>query len=485
MKDKKSSGKENEPQVPEIKTYDLSTLPPEVASDGFPKDDSQDAFFEKLATQKTGEAAACKTVEEPNAIEPSRSGGNSWWEDSFDERAAASQAFPKNILKEKNVDISLVNRDHGMKNVSNVGDGISTGGTKAVSGKSTTPRVIAKASTKTKKEKVEAVMTSKYLEKETKMKKVEDVKKSNDLEKKAKSTRRELEYEPRKKKRKLPDISEDDLEMVPSHEAVKILFGEDRGEEMDSGEVVLGALGLEVDMEDTQALAVCPDEVAQSSQKENVEAGGDVVILSQEMQEKVTVDVAKKGQQDEKDDKPSSSKLSSKKMDPKKPSKRMNRVRVAPVKFFGTEPDRPQLGYLGDPPADDEPAADDEYDPHMEFMFGRGQGYRKEFNHIVPDEEHDDQYLLDPVEKDRRDSDLEDYSLEHLKNLPGPSGLKAKKKLKKKAGKADVSKTQWGPTQEVQTQNGTKHAIKLGHKNTQQIGKKGKYADDQLHSVSL
>ena len=159
-----------------------------------------------------------------------------------------------------------------------------------------------------------------------------------------------------------------------------------------------------------------------------------------------------------------------------KSSAKKDKVKVAPVKFFGTGIDKPKFGYLRTETCP-------ETDPYMEFMFGRRQGYRNEYNEVVENDEFEDHDILDPSERDNRESDDEVYGNDpDEKDKPGTSGLSRKKKS---GPLVEVSATQWGPTQKVLTQNGTKRSIKIGSKAKQKIGKQGSYADDQAHSVSL
>ena len=501
----------------------------ELDSDGFAKScstDNFDSMVHKINTQ-----AVAKTVDEPAVIEPGQPGVDSdgFWKSTesgdFDQRALASQAVGsmkvddekveekrlvnvqgKNVVVEnvpavlasqagvgENADekkgkkVILKNKKGEklmvMEKVSNVG-GCVAGRDRTVvddaNDKSSSSRTLAKASRKTVGRNVSAKKST-----------AGTVKKSNVFDKK-KMSKRELDYEPRRKKRRLPDVScDDELEMVPSHEAVKILFGDRDDNELDSGEVVGGNLhGLGGFVDGDEDVEFNPVGAIQSSQKKENIGDGDVENLSQEIN-KVNVKSTnddKGGDNLIKERKGSNarktkvSKIGSKtslESESKRPQ-RMNRVRVKPVQFFGTEPEQAEFGYLEK--CDDYKEGDD---ANAVFMFGEGQGYRKEYN-IIPsdDDEFADQYLLNREEKDCRDSDAEDHSLEQMEtSKPGPSGLSRKKRKAKKTNK--VSATQWGPTQEVVSQNGTTRKIKLGTKLKQSIGKQGKFAYDQEHSLSL
>ena len=534
-----------------------------AGSGGFSMSDSQHNF--EAAVQILNTQAAGKSLEEPVGIEPGETGadsdGFSKSTDSadFDRRAvSASQAVvvgkavlekgkevilknadgKKNRLTKKNVD-GCQGTDSGLASV--VGDvGV---------GKSHSFMEEVKASTKSVKKNVE----------------MGDGKKMKEFEEKKMSGAGGVES--RKKKRRLPDVySDDEIEMVPSHEAVQILFGEGREEEMDSCEVVGGNLpgivGENDCVSDGEFDAVG---LVQSSQKIS-EGGGEVENLSQEIKDKVNVKSAQQDQADDNlvkrrkvsnlknvkasksafeescgskmklgnqersalglvpDEVPSktNSKLKTQRgrtmnraqtrsrtkaclgiggssslavVEDEVPSKansklktqpvqRMNRVRVAPVQFFGTQRDKPDFGYL-------ESCAgfEDDDDCDAVFMFGEGQNYRMEYNVILSDDEFADQDILTPQEKDARESDDEDNSLDQMElDQPGPSVPKRQKKKNRRENldrHVDVSSTQWGPTQEFVSQSGTTRAIKLGVKKKQSIGKQGKFATDQKHSVNL
>ena len=480
--------KENDPSV--LK----SQVDMEVDSDGFFKSDSQENF-EALVSQIKSQAVVKKEEdidEEPSVIEPDDIKVNSdgFWESSnsgeFDKIASQviSQASRKNVLKEKNVDENAkgVNKKEGTN---------------------TKSRSIAKA----RKRQV--------LKSDAGGKKTETTSKSDGTQDKKKDKKRVIEYEPKKKVRKLPESSDSlekffeadsDDNQVPSVEAEKILFGERGKEEMDSCEIIKGAkFSSHVDFDDKNDNEFDACEVEQSTQcKEDVV--GDVQSLSQEMEKRIVFEhknVSKtssilKSVNRQKSEKSISTKRSlsrvawaqenSQAAGPSNaPSSKAGPSKVKPVKLFGTDPDQPLFGYL----EDDRPL-----DPYFQF------GNQTEYNHVISDDEYDDQDILLPEEKDSRDSDDDDFSEKCLKfkksenerkkaGCSGSSGKKssvkknARSSLKRGAENEEKSGVSWGPTQEVLTQGGTKRSIKLGVKTKGNIGKQGKYAADQKHSVKL
>ena len=494
---KKPSGchadKENDPPVSK------SQVDMEVDSDGFSKSDSQDNF-EALVSQIQSQAVVKKKEdldEEPPVIEPDDMKVNSdgFWESSnsgeFDKLAsqAISQASCKNVLKEKNVD------EKAKLPVK--------GGTK-------------KEETNTKSRSIVKARKKQGLKSDAGGKKTETTSKSEATQDKKKVKKRVIEYEPKKKVRKLPECSDSlekffeadsDDNQVPSIEAEKILFGERGKEEMDSCEIIKEAkFSSHVEFDDKNDNEFDAREVEQSTQcKEN--DGGEVQSLSQEMEKRIVFEpenVSKTSsilksvnrQESEKStsSKPSSSRVAwaqenSQAAGPSNaPSSKAGPSKVKPVKLFGTDPDQPLFGYLEE---DDRPL-----DPYFQF------GNKTEYNHVISDDEYDDQDILLPEEKDSRDSDGDDFSEKYLKikksendrkkaECSGSSGKKSSVKknsrssLKRGAENEEKSGVSWGPTQEVLTQGGTKRSIKLGIKTKGNIGKQGKYAADQKHSVKL
>ena len=440
----------------------------EVVSDGFSKSDSQDQLcFDAIVHRINTQSTQMEKCDEPDAIGSWESDGFFKTGDYVDDSVIPIQAVPENVLKEKNVDMATLKNVEAKK--PSLGKTVSEVENVPPSGS---------GNSKVKKN------TSMVADKKAESEKVSKA----DVETKLKNAKNELGS--RKKKRRLPDVSVDEeTEMVPSLEAERILFGEEQDEEMNSCEIPKGFMPcLEGDADSD--LEFNPDEAPQSSQKQNDKTGCEVQNLSQEIQEKVSVSSAKENTGKVKPALKSCLKNSSQKATPVKRNQkatsekprgqRMNRVRVKPVQFFGTVEDKPEFGYLDSVAVDDEPV-----NPHAEFMFGWSQGYRKEYNQVmIVDEEHDDQHLYHPNEKDARESDCEDNSNDQME-LPGPSGLSTVKKRKTKSVTFEEGVTKWGPTQEIQTQGGSKHQIKLGVKKKQSLGKQGKYSDDQLHSVSL
>jgi len=456
-------------------------------ADGFEISDSQDNF-DLMVSQINTQAKLKKSCEEPAVIEPGLTSvdDDGFWKSSNSEEFdnLASQAIVEKTLKENNQQQETLGKKKGsliaFKNELNDGKLKSN-----VTGTSSRKIAVAKVSKKTKKNEKENEKGMHL--KKSKVNEGDDglgKKKSNDIQTK-KASRKNVDYEPRKKKRRLPDVSVEDLsEMVPSLEAEKILFGEPEGKELDSCEVLKGNIpGIDASMDVESDEEFHAEGLVQSSQKEKPDANREVENLSQEIKDKVHVEPVKKG----------CIKKSSGKEDSSKKSSAKKTVKVAPVKFFGCEPEKTRFGYLDEP----EYADDMQVDKHMEFMFGQRQNYNLEYNVILSDDEFEDDAILAPDERDRRESDDEDYSLEYIEDQkPGPSKTDKKKNTSKKpaskkaaskksADVAKVSTTEWGDTQEIVTQGGSKRAIKLGTKTQQELGKKAKYVYDQRHSVNL
>ena len=462
-------------------------------ADGFSISDSQDNF-DLLVSQINTQAMVKKSCEEPAVIEPGVTSvdDDGFWKSSNSDELdkLASQAIVKKTLKENNQQQDILGKKKGSLTESKkeLNDRKERSN---VVGTSSRKIAVAKVSKKTKKnekenEKIKPLKKSKVNEGDDGV----GMKKLNDVQMK-KASRKKLDYEPRKKKRRLPDVSVEDLsEMVPSLDAEKILFEESEGKELDSCEVLKGNIpGIDASMDGESDVEFRAEGLVQSSQIEKPDANCEVENLSQEIKDKVHVEPVKKG----------CIKKSSGKEDSSKKSSAKKTVKVAPVKFFGCEPEKTRFGYLDEP----EPYAGDmQVDKHMEFMFGQRQNYNLEYNVILSDDEFEDDPILAPEERDRRESDDEDYSLEYIEDQnPGPSKTAKEKNTSKKAASkkaaskkaaskksadvAKVSTTEWGDTQEIVTQGGSKRAIKLGTKTQQELGKKAKYIYDQRHSVNL
>ena len=459
-------------------------------ADGFEISDSQDNF-DLLVSQINTQAKPKKSCEEPDVIEPGATSvdDDGFWKSSNSEDFdnLATQAMAKNTLKENNQQQGTLGKKKG-SSIASKNELNDDKATSNVSRSSSRKIAVAKKTKKNEKENEKRMPLKK-----SKVNEGDDLlgkKKLNDIQTK-KASRKKLDYEPKMKKRRLPDVSVEDLsEMVPSLEAEKILFEDPEGKELDSCEVLKGNIpGIDASMDGDFDEDFNAEGLVQSSQKEKPDANCEVENLSQEIKDKVHVEPVKKGCIKKSSGKEGSSKKSSAK----------KTVKVAPVKLFGCEPEKTRFGYLDEP----EPYADDmQVDKHMEFMFGQRQNYNLEYNVILSDDEFEDDPILGPEERDRRESDDEDYSLEYIDDQkPGPSKSAKKKNTTKKAASkkaaskkaaskkpADVDKvstTEWGDTQEIVTQGGSKRAIKLGTKTQQELGKKAKYVYDQRHSVNL
>ena len=449
-------------------------------ADGFEISDSQDNF-DLLVSQINTQAKPKKSCEEPDVIEPGATSvdDDGFWKSSNSEDFdnLATQAMAKNTLKENNQQQGTLGKKKG-SSIASKNELNDDKATSNVSRSSSRKIAVAKKTKKNEKENEKRMPLKK-----SKVNEGDDLlgkKKLNDIQTK-KASRKKLDYEPKMKKRRLPDVSVEDLsEMVPSLEAEKILFEDPEGKELDSCEVLKGNIpGIDANLDADFDEEFHAEGLVQSSQKEKPDAECEVENLSQEIKEKVNVEPVKKTCIKNSSGKEASS---------KKASAKKKKVKVAPVKFFGCEPERPQFGYLEDAASH---ADDILVDKHMEFMFGRRQNYNLEYNVILSDDEHEDDPILGPEERDRRESDDEDYSLEYLEDQnPGTSkpakGKKNSKKGSKKSNEvAKTSTTEWGDTQEIVTQGGSKRAIKLGTKTQHELGKKAKYVIDQRHSVNL
>ena len=444
--------KKNKNEVREYNTDELGQDPAvldaevedaELDSDGFVKSDGN---FDLTVSQINAQKRVNESVVEPDAISSAQQEVDSdgFWKSSnseeFDKLAAESQVKSSNVLKDKNGRNEIVMRGVGddkgrhvklVKNVGNVALESSVAG-----------QAVLKDSRETRKGKLTRMNSN-----------VSGPAKNSKESGKINDSKKKVGFQSKKKKRRVIESSDaDDDDMVPSHEAEKILFRVSDDEELDSGEVFKGKMAGSDD-----------------------EGEGDLERLSQEIKEKAVVDPVVKSSTK----KTQCKKTSAVKASTSKPSGKTDRVKVAPIRFFGQEPDRAEFGYL-DEQGDNVPV-----EANMEFMFGRRQKYSKEYNVILSDNEFEDENILDAREKDRRDSDNDDYLDSIGANEAGPSGLKSGSKRKLRTKKTVVSSTQWGPTQEIETQNGTKHAVKIGMKMKQSLGKQGTYARDQRHSISL
>ena len=392
--------KKNKNEVREYNTDELGQDPAvldaevedaELDSDGFVKSDGN---FDLTVSQINAQKRVNESVVEPDAISSAQQEVDSdgFWKSSnseeFDKLAAESQVKSSNVLKDKNGRNEIVMRGVGddkgrhvklVKNVGNVALESSVAG-----------QAVLKDSRETRKGKLTRMNSN-----------VSGPAKNSKESGKINDSKKKVGFQSKKKKRRVIESSDaDDDDMVPSHEAEKILFRVSDDEELDSGEVFKGKMAGSDD-----------------------EGEGDLERLSQEIKEKAVVDPVVKSS-----------------------TKKTHCKKTSAVKAC------------------------------------RRQGYSKEYNVILSDNEYEDENILDAREKDRRDSDNDDY-LDDIR--VNEAGLKSGSKRKLSPKKTVVSSTQWGPTQEIESQNGTKHAVKLGTKMKQSLGKQGSSAKDQRHSISL
>ena len=260
-------------------------------ADGFAISDSQDNF-DLLVSQINTQAQVKKSCEEPAVIEPGEASvdGDGFWKSSNSEEfdKLASQAVVNKTLKENNQQNDTVGKKKGSlieaKKVT-LNDGKAKSN---VVGTSSRKIAVAKASKKAKKNEKE--------NEESKPLKKLNVNEGEDGVGKEKLTgtqrkkaaRKNLDFEPRKKKRRLPDVSVDELsEMVPSLEAEKILFDESAEKELDSCEILKGNIpGIDVNLDGDFDEDFHAEGLVQSSQKEKPDADCEVENLSQEIKEK-------------------------------------------------------------------------------------------------------------------------------------------------------------------------------------------------------